>query len=96
MVMSVVEGRGTPEQGSILQAEYARAVTELDLGITATYLVHSISEPGLWRIVTLWSSREALEAMRNSGQPPKAPLMFRTAGMEPSHSFWEVAGSAVA
>ncbi|MVU76281.1 hypothetical protein GPX89_03375 [Nocardia sp. ET3-3] len=38
---------------------------------------------GRWRIQTLWRDRAALDAMRNSGEPPAAPALFRKVGAEP-------------
>jgi hypothetical protein len=41
----------------------------------------------------LWTSREALMAMRQQGGTPAGVLMFRAAGAEPSLSVYEVAST---
>jgi hypothetical protein len=45
-------------------------------------LVQDINDRMLWRIETLWESREALAAMRGMGTP-RGVLIFRAAGAEP-------------
>jgi heme-degrading monooxygenase HmoA len=47
---------------------------------------------GTWRIVTVWESKEAVMAMRASGEKPAALVMFERAGSEPSVSMWTVEG----
>jgi len=44
--------------------------------------------------MTIWESREALDAMRQSGKTPRGALMFRAAVAEPSLSVLEVLGHA--
>jgi hypothetical protein len=51
-------------------------------------------EEGVWRIVTVWESREAVMAMRASGGRPAALVMFEQVGAEPIASFWSVEGRA--
>ena len=50
------------------------------------------TEDGNWRVVTVWESKEAVMAMRASGEPPAAPVMFERAGSKPSLSMWTVEG----
>ena len=50
------------------------------------------TEDGTWRVVTVWESKEAVMAMRASGDPPAAPTMFEKAGSKPSVSMWTVEG----
>ena len=50
------------------------------------------AEDGVWRIVSVWESKEAVAAMRASGTPPGALTVFASAGSEPSVSMWTVEG----
>lgn len=59
-------------------------------GLVRTELVEG--DDGHWRIQTLWRDREALMAMRASGEPA-APALFRSVGAEPSLSVLHVARS---
>lgn len=45
---------------------------------------------GRWRIQSLWRDTAALDAMRSLPDPPAAPTMFRTLGVEPSVRMWIV------
>jgi hypothetical protein len=48
----------------------------------------------LWKILSVWKSREALDEMRNSGETPTGVLMFRSAGADPQLSIFDVPGFA--
>jgi heme-degrading monooxygenase HmoA len=96
MVITILEARVAPEKATLLETTYKQAIEHLDAGITQTFLLRSSKEPGLWQIVTLWESREALEAMRQSGQTPRGVLIFRAAEAEPSLSVFGVVASAQA
>jgi heme-degrading monooxygenase HmoA len=52
------------------------------------------ADDGTWQIVTVWESKEAVMAMRASGERPAAIVMFEGAGSEPSVSMWTVEGRA--
>jgi hypothetical protein len=43
----------------------------------------------VWRIETLWESRQALDAMRGTGTP-RGVQIFRAAGAEPSLTVLDV------
>lgn len=45
---------------------------------------------GAWRIQTVWRDREALMAVRNSGEPPAALALLDSLGAEHSHTLFTV------
>jgi len=94
MVVTILEAHVAPEKSGALEQAYQAAIVELDSGITQTFLLHSVTDPTLWRIVTVWRNREALDAMRQSGQTPRGVLIFRTAKVEPTLSIFDVAAHA--
>ena len=94
MVMTILEARVTPDKWTALEQAYTAATRQLDPGITQTLLIHSSVDSTLWRIMTVWSSRQALEAMRRSTETPQGVLMFRSAGAEPTLSVFDVVADA--
>lgn len=94
MVITVLEAQVTPEKAALLEATYKQAIEHLDAGIAQTFLLRSVKEPGLWQIVTVWESREALEAMRGSGETPRGVLIFRAAEAEPTLMVFGVVAQA--
>ena len=90
MVMTVLEARVDPARAPDLERAFREAAAELPSGIVRTSLVRDARDPSLFRIVTFWASREALQAMRASGETPKGVLMFRAAGAEPQLSVSDV------
>lgn len=89
MVMTQLEARLTDEQAQNLQASYRRTTAPFPSGFVRSFLVHSNADPAVWRILTLWESREAIEAMRSQGTP-KGALLFREAGVEPTLTIFDV------
>jgi hypothetical protein len=92
MVLTVLEATVAPDRAADLQAAFRAAAGEVPAGFVRSHLVASIADPTYWRIETLWTSRDALAAMRQAGTPAGV-LMFRAAGAEPSLSVYDVAAT---
>lgn len=97
MVMTVLEAEVSEDNWPLLQKEYNEATARsLDPGLVQTFLLHDLRAPARWRIATVWSSREALDTMRQSGQTPRGVLIFRAAGAEPALSVFAVTAETTA
>ena len=92
MVLTILEATVAPERAADLQAAFRGAAAQLPPGFIRSYLASAAADPTRWRIETLWTSREALAAMRQTGTPAGV-LMFRAAGAEPSLSLFDVAST---
>ena len=90
MVMTILEGRVEKENWFRLEQAYQEGSRHQEAGLVQSFLIHSSKETDLWRIVTLWSSREALDAMRQSNETPRGILIFRQAQAEPQLSIFDV------
>jgi hypothetical protein len=90
MILSVLEAHVDPASQGALHAAYGAAANDaLPAGLVRSTLSHATHDDTLWRIETLWESREALEAMRGAGTP-RGILIFRAAGAEPIVSLFVV------
>ena|SRR5688572_20808508 len=90
-LVSVLEAHVPPERHGDLRAAYRAAAHEIfPPGLIRSVLLQGASDPNLWRIQTMWESREHLEAMRTQGTP-RGVLMFRAAGAEPTVMLFQVA-----
>lgn len=84
MVMTILEGQVAPDRWDVLRESYeARARLPESGPIVESFLVQGTEDSTTWRIVTVWRDREALEAMRRSGETPTGILIFRDANAEP-------------
>ncbi len=93
MIVTMLEAR-VPENGApVLVDEYRSGTDELPPAILETFLLHTAGSD-LWRIVTVWRDRDALEEYRTSVDTPGGVLMFRAAGVEPSLTVFEAAAHA--
>ena len=90
MVLTVLEAHVVPAREAALQTACRDAARDsLPPGLVRSTLLRDRDDPTLWRIETLWASREALEAMRATGTP-RGVRIFRTAGAEPTLGVFEV------
>ncbi len=94
MVITVLEAQIAPEKTAMLETTYKQAIAHLDPGIVQTFLIQNSKDPGTWQIITQWESREALEAMRQTGETPRGVLIFRAVEAEPRLSVFRVAAHA--
>jgi heme-degrading monooxygenase HmoA len=90
MYVTIVEGRVEAAREGDLRSAWDAKPDVLPAGFIESSLLRA--EDGTWRIVTVWESREAVLAMRASGEPPAALVMFEQAGSKPSVSMWTVEG----
>ncbi|MBI3379861.1 hypothetical protein HY029_03850 [Candidatus Gottesmanbacteria bacterium] len=89
MVITILEGEVSEEKASVLINKYKDTIKQIPPEIVDTYLVHDTKNRLLWRIITIWKSKEDLEEMRKKGTPAGV-LIFRSAGAEPTLSIYEV------
>ena len=90
MLMTVLEARVAADGARNLEQAYREGSLELPPGIVETFLVRDATDASLFRILTVWADRAALEAMRASGMTPKGVQFFQAAGATPSLSILEV------
>lgn len=90
MVMSVLEARIPPANWDALRQAYETRARELPPQILESFLAQSSTDSALWRIMTVWRSREALEQVRQSAETPTGVLIFRDAGAEPSLTVFSI------
>ena len=89
-VLTVLEARVAPAKEAALQGAYREAGGDaLPPGLVQSMLLRAANAPTLWRIETLWESREALDAMRGTGTP-RGVQIFRAADAEPTLRILEV------
>lgn len=93
MLVTMLEAEVTEEDARELVTSFGAEVGSLPSAIRETFLLHE-SGGDLWRLVTVWKSREALDGYRASVEAPGGVLMFRSAGAEPTLTVFEVAAHA--
>ena len=91
MLVTILEAEVAPEQSSALRSAFDQAGDQLPPAIRETFLMH-VEGSDVWRIATVWNSREELEDYRRSVKTPGGIIMFRSAGAEPTLTIHDVAG----
>jgi hypothetical protein len=93
MFVTVVEGGvDDAREGDLRSAWDERTSGDLPTGLVESYLMRA--DDLVWRIVTMWESKEVVIAMRAMVEKPTAILIFEQAGSRPSVSMWTVEGRA--
>ena len=90
MVMTILEAHVANEKWGALERAYRAGTESIPPPIAQTFLVQSSGDQTIWRIITLWHSREALQEYRQSVDTPGGVLMFREAGAEPTLTVFDV------
>lgn len=90
MILTQLEAQVSPEQWDTLKQAFHEAGQQLPSAIDRSFLIQDEAKRDTWRILTVWHSRQALQAYRESVETPGGVLMFRAAGAEPSLSIYEV------
>lgn len=90
MIVTILEGRVASEHWETLKQSFESASQELPSAIRESYLIQAEADEQLWRVLTVWHSREALREYRKSVETPGGVVMFREAGVEPALSLFEV------
>lgn len=90
MVMTVLEARLPRDRVGDIERVFTEGMVQVPPEIVTSFLVRDVDDPTLYRLTTVWRSREALEAMRASGVKPKGVQMFETVGAKPTLSIFEV------
>lgn len=90
-IATILEAHVPLERQADLAAAYRAAATDtLPPGLIRSNLLHSNTDPTLWRIETVWESPDHLAAMRGQGTP-RGVLIFRAADAEPTLAIFEIA-----
>jgi hypothetical protein len=90
MVMTVLEAHVAADRVADLERAYREGASTLTPDLVETYLVRDTKDTTLFRIMTVWVSREALDTMRASGEKPKGVQIFEAAGATPALSILDV------
>jgi hypothetical protein len=90
MVITILEAPVVQDKWEVLKEVYGSGTDELPPPIAETFLAQSATDPTVWRIMTVWRSREALDDYRQSVETPEGVLMFRAAGAEPTLSIFDI------
>jgi hypothetical protein len=90
VVITVLEASVAADRASDLERVYRERTAQVPSDIIETFLVRDTGDARVFRIITVWVSREALERMRSSGVKPtgvvfhigSSPFFFQVAFCE--------------
>ncbi len=90
-VMTVVEGRVPQSKMKDFESAFASMKGgPTPPGWKMSFMLRDSEDPEVYRLSTLWESREALERYRSNTKVPTAFLLFRSVGVEPQLRVFEI------
>ncbi len=89
-VMTVLEAVVPEARQAELERVFTGSGGRRPAQLVSSYAVRDAADPSRWRLVGVWRSRAALEEYRKSIATPGGVQMFRSVGVEPTLSIWEV------
>ncbi len=92
-IMTVLEAHVSPERWAELVQLYKEGGQRLPPQMLQTLLAQDGADRTLWRGISIWRSREALDEYRRSVKTPGGVAMFQAVGAQPALTIWEVAAS---
>jgi heme-degrading monooxygenase HmoA len=90
VVITVLEASVAADRASDLERVYRERTAQVPSDIIETFLVRDTGDARVFRIITVWVSREALESMRSSGVKPTGVQIFEAVGATPTLSIFDV------
>lgn len=90
-VITIVEGRVPVAKAREFETAYESLKQDaLTQGLIRSSLLRNSDNPEIYRIETVWESREALEKMRSSTQTPKAIELFQKVKASPRLEIYDL------
>jgi hypothetical protein len=90
MAITVLEAPVAADRVNDLERAYREMTAQIPSDIIETFLVRDTRDASVFRIITVWVSREKLERMRASGVKPTGVKIFEAAGATPTLSIFDV------
>lgn len=91
MIITVLEAEVADERTGDLERAYRDMTTDIPPAIAETFLARDTSDANVFRIMTVWASRAALDDYRASVAKPGGVVIFEQAGATPALSILDVA-----
>lgn len=92
-IVTIVKGEVPADRRKAFEAAYRSVRGEsLPPGLEMSFLVRGPGDSGTYMIETIWSSRDALDAMRANSKP-RAVALFEEVGVSPKVEISEVVDS---
>ncbi len=91
-VMTVLEGKVASERWAELDQRFAQLGGQRPAQLVQSFLAQSQADPTIWHLTAIWQSRQALDEYRAAVPTPGGVLLFRSVGVEPTMTLFEIKG----
>lgn len=92
MYLSILAGQVSHENWAKLEVTYGMALRYPPEGLSQSFLVHCVEDPGLWKMITLWKSKDAFELAKQNKQIDTCFDLFCNLSSIPHRTTFSVIG----
>ena len=90
MVLTILEGLIQPENWESLREKYRGIAEHIPKQMVSTTLSQNRVEPTHWKVISIWRSQEELTQYRKSVEIPEGMRLFKSFGVDPILSVYDV------
>lgn len=90
MIVSILEGRVTSERWDAIEVAYRKLIKSIPHDIRENFIVQDVNDKTLWRIISIWQSKEAFDRHHDSEAIKDLMEVFRQVGVEPTQRIFRV------
>lgn len=90
MIITILEANVTSERWEVIEQAFRTGIRHIPTQLLQTFLIQDTQRPNLWRIITVWQSKEAYEEVKGAAIISACTEMFRSAGVEPTRRIFKI------
>lgn len=90
MFITILEGQVKEQNWSELEKSYEAAVRHTPDGLVESFLIHSLDNRGLWRIITVWKDEATYNLYKSRSITDTCDKLFCDAGTSPNRTHYHV------
>lgn len=90
MYMTILSGKVAPENRTVLESTYQRAVRHTPDGLLHSFLVQAAYHSHTWKIVSIWRSEESFDLAQQAGLLEPCVQVFCEGGNVPERTGYHV------
>ena len=90
MIMTILECNIDESKWNLLKSKYSEIIKKMPIQMVRTYLVQNAKNRNIWRVISVWKSKEKLLEYRETVPSPEGIMLFKSLGIEPVLTLFEI------
>ncbi len=90
MIMTILEADVEESKWDLLKSKYSEIIKKIPVQMVRTYLTQNAKNRNLWSVISVWKSKDKLMEYRTATPSPEGIVLFKSLGLEPTLSVFEI------